>query len=99
MDWGALSALDLSAAGLLAIGVLLIMMGQLVPRRIVTDLRTDRDARIVEARSETDDWKAAYHDEHEARRLQGEQIGELLELAKTQDQFIRSLQNAKKVDP
>lgn len=86
----------MSAAGLLALAVLLVFLGWLVPKSIVAEIRRDRDARLAEARDEINDWKTAYHTADEARGLQAQQLGELLELAKTTDQFIRSLQIAAK---
>lgn len=98
MDLATWSATEWSAAGLLSLAVLLILWGKLVPKSVVNDIRNDRDARLVEARSETDDWKVAYQAVEEARRLQAQQLGELLELAKTTDHLIRSLDKARKVD-
>lgn len=94
MIWGDFSATDLSAAGLVAIAVLMVFLGLLIPRWVFTQLRTDRDTRLAEAREEIGDWKSAYQTAEEARALQAQQLGELQELAKTTDQFIRSLQIA-----
>lgn len=98
MDLAAFSALDLSAAGLLAIAILLILIGKLVPRSVVQDMRTDRDSRLTEARHEIQNWKSAYETEAESRRLQAHQLGELLELAKVTEHFVRSLQEAARKD-
>ena len=70
----------LSAAAILGIAVLMILRGQLVPRRTHDEVRTDRDT-----------WRAAWEASEEARRVQAQQLGELLELAKTTDHFIRAL--------
>lgn len=94
MSFGGFSATDLSAAGLLALAVLLILWGQLVPKSVVRDLRSDRDARLAESKAEITDWKTAYQASEEVRALQAQQLGELQELAKTTDAFIRSLQAA-----
>jgi hypothetical protein len=99
MDLSALSATDLSAAGLLALAVLLILWGRLVPKSVVEDIRTDRDNRLAESKAEIEDWKSAFQAAEESRALQGHQIGELLELAKTTDAFIRSLQTAAQRNP
>lgn len=99
MGFAEFSATDLSAAGLLALAVLMVFLGMLIPRYVFNQMRADRDARLAEAREEINDWKTAYHASEEARALQAQQLGELLELAKTTDQFIRSLQiAAKRVD-
>lgn len=98
MIWENLSAADLSTAGLLGLAVLFVMLGLLIPRWVVTQMRRDRDDRLAEARSETSDWKVAYQASEEARAVQAKQLGELLELAKTTDHFIRSLPQVKKVE-
>lgn len=94
MNWDSFSVTDLSAAGILAIAVLMILRGKLVPSRVVDDIRADRDARLVDARAETDDWRTAYNRVEEIRRIQAQQLNDLLELAKTTDAFIRSLQSS-----
>ena len=94
MNWGTFSATDLSAASLLSIAVLLVFLGGLIPRYVYNQMRADRDARLAESREEISDWKAAYQANEESRALQAQQLGELLELAKTMDAFIRSLQIA-----
>lgn len=94
MNWGAFSATDLSAGGLLAIVVLLVLIGALIPRWVFTQMKKDRDERLSEARSENADLWKALNTSEQARELQGTQLGELLELTKTMDQFIRSLQLA-----
>lgn len=91
---GALSFQDVSAVGTLLLVVILVLLGWLVPRKVVKDIRDDRDARIVEARTETTNWQKAYQASDEARELQAQQLGQLLELARTTDQFIRTLQRA-----
>lgn len=94
MNWEGFSATDLSAAGLLSLAVLLILLGGLIPRYVVNQIRQDRDARLAEAREETNNWRAAYRAAEESRSLLSQQVGELQELGKTTDQFIRSLQVA-----
>lgn len=94
MTWGAFSATDLSAAGLVAIAVLLLFLGGLIPRWVFTQMKKDRDDRLAEAKEENTDLWAALRTSEEARELQAKQLGELLELSKAMDQFIRSLQLA-----
>jgi hypothetical protein len=76
---------------LLALTVLLILRGQLVPRATLEDLRADRDARISELATERETWRAAYLEEVEARRLAQEQVDELLEFARTGDHLLRTV--------
>jgi hypothetical protein len=70
----------LSAGAILSIVVLMILRGALVPRRTHEECRADRDS-----------WRVAWEASEEARRVQAAQLGELLELAKTTDKFIRAL--------
>lgn len=94
MGLGTFSATDLSAAGLVSIAVLLLFLGQLIPRYVFTSMKADRDARLAEAKEENTDLWAALNTSEEARKLQATQLGELLELAKAMDAFIHSLKLA-----
>lgn len=93
-SFAGLSVQDISTVGTLLLVVMLILLGWLVPRKVVKDMRDDRDARLVEARTETANWQKAYQASDAARELQAGQLGQLMELAKTTDQFIRTLQRA-----
>jgi hypothetical protein len=75
-----ISTASLTAASLLGITVLLILTGMLVPRRILKDAYRDRD-----------EWKAAFHLSEWSRLEQSDQVGELLEHAKTADALLRAL--------
>ena len=67
--------------GLIALVVVAILKGWLVPRSIVDDTRKDRD-----------DWRAAYMDLQKARAAETAQLVPLVqEYAETTDAFIRSL--------
>lgn len=94
VDFAGFSVQDISAVGTLLLVVILVLLGWLVPRKVVQDLRDDRDTRLVDARSETANWLKAYQASDAARELQAEQLRQLLELARTTDQFIRTLQRA-----
>lgn len=85
---------NVSSVGTLLLAVILVLSGWLVPRKVVSDLRKDRDARLQDARTETANWQKAYQASDAARELQASQLGQLMELAKTTDQFIRTLQQA-----
>lgn len=79
------------AAALVALVVLLILLGRLVPRSVLQDVRSDRDARLAEISAERDTWRDA-HKESEAARIEAQaQVGELLELSRTADHVLRSL--------
>lgn len=73
----------LTPAGLLAIVVLLIASGRLVPRRTMEDTIHDRN-----------EWRTAHRISEQSRAEQSEMIKELLEHARTTDAFIRSVTNA-----
>lgn len=79
------------AAAILALVVLFILLGRLVPRSVLEDVRKDRDDRVSEIRAERDTWRDA-HRESEAARIEAQnQVGELLELSRTADHVLRSL--------
>ncbi len=79
------------AAALVTLVVLLILLGRLVPRSVLEDVRKDRDARVAEALAERDTWRKA-HQESEAARIEAQnQVGELLELSRTADRVFRAL--------
>ncbi|MEU9245889.1 hypothetical protein [Streptomyces sp. NPDC048385] len=85
---------DLGAAALVGIIVLLVLRGQLVPRRQLEDLRADRDRQLEDLRSERDTWREAHAVSEEARREAQDQAGELLELSRTAGYFFATLPRA-----
>lgn len=87
----AVGALQGGAAGLVAVIVLLILRGRLVPRSVLDDVRADRDARLAELSAERDTWREAHKVSEEARHVAQDQVGELLELSRTADHLLRSL--------
>ncbi len=94
-----LMAVDLAALPLEGIGVVgivatigyLVFRGVLMPRPVVQDLVKSRDDRIAELATERDKWESAANTALEALREQSDQIGELMEYARTTDSFIRAL--------
>jgi hypothetical protein len=70
---------SLTPAGLLAIVVLLIAFGRLVPRRTLEDMIHDRN-----------EWRTAHRISEQARMELQQQVEELLEHARTSNAFIRS---------
>lgn len=92
MNWIAtIPAANLTASALLGLAVLLVFSGLLIPRWVVTQIKANADANTAQAQREADNWKAAYQAVATARELQSKQLDDLLELARTQDQFIRAL--------
>lgn len=68
------------ATALLVLVVLMILTGRLVPRRILEDTIADRD-----------NWRQAYLESEAARRVEHEQTGELLEMAKIGGHILTAL--------
>ncbi|MFM9652748.1 hypothetical protein [Streptomyces galilaeus] len=82
---------DLGAVALVGLIVLLVLRGQLVPRRQIEDLRTDKDRQIDELRVERDTWRQAHIVSEEARREAQDQAGEMLEMSRTAGYFFNAL--------
>lgn len=76
---------------LLAIVVLMILTGRLVPKRTVDDMRADKQLRIDALAIERDTWKAAHTISEEARRAALEQTTQMLELSRTAESVLRAL--------
>lgn len=77
MDLSTLPVLPTSAGALVALVVLLILRGQLVPKATVDDVRADRDM-----------WKTAYENEqHRSKELTG-QVTALMEVARTTERVM-----------
>jgi hypothetical protein len=79
------------AVAILAVVVLFIVRGSLVPRSVLEDVRKDRDARVAEILAERDTWRDAHRESERARVEAQSQVGELLELSRTADHVLRSL--------
>jgi hypothetical protein len=65
---------------LLALTVILILTGRLVPRKNLKDMERDRDL-----------WREAYNVSEQSRRLEAEHTGQLLEAARASAMVLRSL--------
>lgn len=72
---------------IVAVGVLGLLRGTVVPRRTYDDALHDRD-----------EWRAAHRISESARAEAVGQVQELLEHARTTDAFIRSLPNPRRED-
>lgn len=75
------------AVGLVALIVLMVLRGHLVPRRTYEDMREERDT-----------WRAAHTVSEEARHVAQEQAGELLELSRTAIPLLRALPSPPQVE-
>lgn len=69
-----------SGWALVALFVVLVYRGILIPRRTYEDVMHDRD-----------EWRAAHRISETARQVGQDQVAELLEHARTTDAFIRAL--------
>jgi hypothetical protein len=79
------------AAAIVTLVVLLIIIGRLVPRSVVEDVRKDRDDRLAAALAERDAWREAYRVSEAARMESQAQVGELLELSRTAEHVLRAI--------
>lgn len=76
--------------GLVLAAVYLILSGKLVPRRVVQDLREDRDKRVADAREQTSIWREAYQVSEQARQKQHDLLRESLEGVHTITHLLES---------
>lgn len=82
------------AVGVLAFVILAIVVGRLVPRKSLEDVRADRDARIAEAKARGDEWRAAALAQEERNDVQARQLDLLLEANRTTNALIEGLKQA-----
>ncbi len=75
-----LSVTDLGATGIVVLVVLMILTGRLIPRKQLDDERTEKDY-----------WRAAHTTSEEARRMQTQQLTDVLEGLSTMQATIRAL--------
>ncbi|MFJ5176733.1 hypothetical protein ACIP68_23210 [Streptomyces griseoviridis] len=85
---------DIGAAALVGLIVLLVLRGQLLPRRAVEDLIAVKDAQIEALTAERDTWRQAHGVSEEARHEAQDQAAELLELSRTAGHFFAALPRA-----
>ena len=72
---------DISLAGLLAIVILLVLTGRLVPRQQLLDVQADREH-----------WRTAADRWQEVASKQGMSLERLLEMAETQNHVLTQIQ-------
>lgn len=82
------------AAGVLVFVVLLILFGRLVSRRVLEDVRADRDARLAEEKRRGDEWRAAAQAQDARCDELVKQIAELAEVGRTNNALIDGLRQA-----
>lgn len=82
------------AVAVLGFVVLAIIAGKLVPRKVVEDVRADRDARLEEANKRGDEWRAAAEAQDARNDLQAQQIQQLLDIGRTTNALVEGLTKA-----
>lgn len=91
MDWTAMLTPSIGSAGLLAVVVIMILTGRLVPRSTLDDLRADKNAQI-------ETWKTAYERAMAGEEQQRSHVRTLLEANRTTTQVIQALPQAVHLD-
>jgi hypothetical protein len=87
MDWSGYLTPTIGATGLLALAVILIFRGSLVPRSTVDQMRKDKDDQIAM-------WKNAFETSQQAVALKDRQIDTLLEAARTTTHVVTAVSEA-----
>lgn len=80
------------AVGLLALTVILILSGKLVPSKTSQREVDALERENIRLQEEVREWRHAYRTVEEAQRLSARQIEELLEYARATDAVLRALQ-------
>ncbi|MFC7794668.1 hypothetical protein [Streptomyces cinereoruber] len=86
-DLFGLTPANLSVSGLLALVVLLVLTGRLVPRSTLQDMRDERDK-----------WQAAHAESEAARQAERDQVTELLELSRVAGHVLSALPRPREVE-
>lgn len=87
MDYTTFLTPAIGATGLLALVVLMILRGSLIPRRSFQDLVAEKDRQI-------ETWRTAYETGQSVQEVQRQQISALLEANRTTTHVIESLPHA-----
>jgi len=93
------SVLQGGAAALLAIAVFLILTGRLVWHNQLKQVRQDCEKRVEQANDETARWRSAFEYSEQARRIDAEHAGKLLEFGYATNRVISALPVAPKGEP
>jgi hypothetical protein len=80
-----------SVISVLASFVWLVLSGRLVPAAALKDVREDRDKSVAAANAETVRWRRAYEFSEQARRLDAEHTGQLLEFGHITTRVVAAL--------
>ena len=83
---------QLTLSGLGGVGVILLFLGKVIPKTTVDTLLAARDAEINRANERGDEWQKAYESERHVTELIRDQNRELIEVARTVEHVMESLQ-------
>lgn len=72
-----------------------VARGQWMPRSTVDQLVLSLKERLAESRESSAKWENAYDASESARRIQAEQIRELIVLARTTEALLKALPNGR----
>lgn len=74
---------NLGATGLVAVFVIAILLGRLVPSSVLRNGQQLFEVRVAEARKEAETWRNAFDKSEEARRVLADQAKTSVELAES----------------
>lgn len=80
-------------AGLIALNILAIMRGWLVPGNIVKDRIKDKDDEIQRVSTERDTWREAYQKSEESRAVLNKNMADLLDQSEATTRLLDTLRN------
>lgn len=82
------------AVTVLTLVVISIVLGRLVPRKVLEDVRADRDDRLAAEKARGDEWRATAQAQDERNDVQARQLAELLDANRTTNALIEALNKA-----
>lgn len=91
MDWPAFLTPTLGATGLVALCVLMVVWGKLVPASTLDRIVKEKDAQISL-------WQTAYERSEQAHRLKDAQITALMEAGRTTNSVLQAVHQAAALD-
>lgn len=92
MNWASFLTPAIGATGLLALGVLLIFFGKLVPSSTVDRVTSAKDQEISL-------WKQAYERSEQANALKDRQITALMDAGRTTTHVLQAMHQAAALGP
>jgi len=106
LDFTLARAPDGALVSLVVLAIVAVWRGWLVPKATVSELARATDKveevqaqRLSDSVTRESEWKAAWMAEKARADLQADQLGDLMELARTTDAFIRELRTVARDRP